>query len=412
MSVDNAPPGEKCSDLRAVCNIVMAVVGLGILQLPGTVECYGLAGFACWVTVVALSQFFMTNLFYKAMILTPDGKGQYPNYVSVGEAAFGRAGKIAAAISVHSSLIGICACILILWRDTMNRMLPFPNLEEDHSKWIWAGIGVLLAQPFIWLRNMADVGLYSSMGVVAVFALAALAVVAGIVKMAKGEGNENVLYFNETSSAKDIGFRITLLVFSFGSVPVIPSIHRDMKNPQNFSKVLAVAYMVIFAISVTVAMIGYLGFGAKDLMVLLVPQSPKPIDGVGYAASVLALFIVLSHIVVLFSPVADASQEVMEHFLGKSEIIRKVGRGLPSLILLALGILVETLELMVLLVASVSVMFMCMFFPAIFYHRLLSLRGLDVKGKAGTWAISTVIFGLSAWGMVCGSWSAIEMLAK
>ena len=408
-----AKQAGKSSDLAATCNIVMAVVGLGILKLPGEVSCVGVGGFAILIVLGAFAQALLTHVFYRAMLLTPDRRGQYDSYTAVGEAAYGRAGKIAAGISVHVSLVGICACILILWRDTLQRMVPIVQ-NESTSKALWALIGVAVAQPFVWLRSMSEIGVFSTIGVVAVLGLAALAVCGGLSKLANGEGldTSEIYLFN----GDHLGWAgaLTSVIFSFGSVPVIPSIYKDMKNPQNFTKVLIAAYAIIFILSATVALIGYLGYGSSliggDVMKALVPEN-KSLDAIGYLASIAALLVVLSHIVVLFSPVADASENTGRALFGNSELVRKICRTLPSAAILGLGLVVPSLNLMVGLVGSVTVIMMCLVLPPIFYWKLLLLRH-DTKSRVGLWITSGIIIAGSLYTMIFGLQGVVQSMIK
>ena len=172
------------------------------------------------------------------------------------------------------------------------------------------------------------------------------------------------------------------------------------------------------AINAVVAAAGYMGYAKvlaekpiDSVMDLLVPEG-QPIDTVGGLASAAAIVIVLTHIFVLFRPVADASQSLGEHLLGDSEAVRKVSRTLPSLIILAIGLGVSKLNIMVLLVASVTVMIMCLQLPPILYARLLYLRGSDLRGQTVTWVLSGLIILMGFYAMGVGLYYSISALAK
>jgi len=353
------------------------------------------------------------------MLLTSETK----SYASVAEAALGIPGKVIGIAVVQLSLIGINATLLVLFGNTLNRIAPInavaTGMTLNGSRMIWVTIGCVLAQPFIWIKRISDIGIFSAAGVIAVFFLAALTVYAGSAQYAKNvaEGAE-IVYLKQKWSPVGVGMTLCYLVFSFGSVPIIPSVHNEMKNPQNFSKVLCTAYGVIFVINAVVSVAGYMGFAkvmaetdVDSVMDLLVPPG-EPVDSVGALATAAAIVIVLTHIFVLFRPVADACQSLGEHCLGHSEVIRKLSRTLPSLIILAIGLGVSSLGIMVLLVASVTVMIMCLQLPPILYARLLVARGGDLRKQAVTWVLSGLIILMGFYAMGVGLYYGVDVLAK
>ena len=150
----------KSSDFRSVCNIVMTAVGLGILELPPLVGEVGYINFAILMTVVCLSALLMTHIFYKSMLLTP-----YNNsYAAVSEAALGLSGKVIGLGVVQLSLIGINATLLVLLGNTMNRIAPITSMALNESRIVWVTIGCALAQPFIWIKRLSDIGMFSAAG--------------------------------------------------------------------------------------------------------------------------------------------------------------------------------------------------------------------------------------------------------
>ena len=407
-------PERKSSDVRAVANIVMTAVGLGILELPVLVHSVGYVTFSILLTVICLSQLMMTHVFYRAMKLTPYNQ----SYAAVAEAAFGVPGKVIGIGVVQLSLIGINACLLVLFAGTMNKVAPISGISEDESRMVWVAIGCALAQPFMWIKKISDIGIFSSGGVVAVFSLAAITIYGGSAQYAKNVAeNVDVSYVSQNWEPYNLGFSLCIIVFSFGSVPIIPSVYREMKNPQNFTKVLCTAYAIIFGINAVVAAAGYIGYakvmskgGVDSVMALLVPKG-EPIDFLGGLASFVAVVIVLTHIFVLFRPVSDASQELGEHLMGNSEVVRKLSRSLPSLIIMAIALGVKQLDLLVLLVAAVTVMIMCLQLPPILYMRMLYLRG-DSLNKPLTWVLSAVIVLIGFYAMGVGCHFAVQALSK
>ena len=184
-----------------------------------------------------------------------------------------------------------------------------------------------------------------------------------------------------------------------------------------FPRVLCTAYSVIFIINAVVAGAGYVGYAnliatgkVNNVMNMLV-QEGKPIDTVGILATISAIVIVLTHIFVLFRPVADASQSLGEHLLGGSEVVRKFSRTLPSFIILAIALGVKSLSLMVLLVASVTVMIMCLQLPPILYARMLYLRGESLN-KPISWTICGMISLMLFFAMGVGLYEAVSGLSK
>jgi len=412
-------PERKCSDFRSVCNIVMTAVGLGILGLPPIVGSVGIIPFNILMVIVCLSALLMTHVFYRCMLLANTTE----SYAAVSEVALGVTGKWIGVSVVQVSLIGINATLLVLFGATLNRVAPltgmFSSFTEDESRMIWVTIGCLLAQPFMWIKKISDIGLFSAIGVGAVFFLAGLTVYGGLYELSNNiSTGVDVSYVTSKWDINGVGFALCILVFSFGSVPIIPSVYREMKNPENFTRVLCTSYAVIYAINGIVATVGYIGYakmlsdnpGIDNVMQLLVPAD-KDITFLGAIASAAAILIVLSHIFVLFRPVADASQELCQHLLGDNEWLRKLSRTVPTFVILLIGLSVKNLSLMVLLVASVTVMIMCLQLPPILYARLLHMKG-DSLRKPMLWVASALIVVMGFYATVVGLQVAVAELSK
>ena len=418
MAIAASKGSPKASNFRSVCTIVITSVGLGILELPASIAKVGSVNFGILMVITGFASWWGIQLLHNCLVL---GEGAYDSYSAVGFAAYGLKGKLFVGICMHVTLTGICSCLLVLLGKTMEPLCPLPGSLAPWSRVFWVVIGTLVAQPFVWLRSMSKLGVVSAAGVVAVFILGALIVVGSIREITAQAEKPETPYAE--FGASELGFAIVMLCFSFGSIPAIPSVFASMEKPQDFRKVSAVAYLVIGLITGLVAYSGFFAWGRAvmnvgDILDIIVPvdksggsvQSRK-LDWLGYSCLVVAVIVVLTHLVVLIRPVADACEEASSAFLG-TKSLRRVSRSLPSVLMLVVGLTFKELGLTMLLVGSVSVMMLTLLIPASLYYKLYKLKEIPLPNAGLFWTALVLLTLSTAFASVVGVTTAVKGLAK
>ena len=419
MAVSRTKGTQRTSNFRSVCTIVITSVGLGILELPSSVAKVGSINFGMLMLITGFASWWAIQLLHKCLAI---GDGAYDSYASVAEAAYGLPGKVLVGMCMHVTLTGICACLLVLLGKTMEPLLPLPGSLVSWSRAFWVILGALVAQPFGWVQSMSKLGIVSAVGVAAVFILGGLIVVASTREIITQVERPVTPLIN--FGASELGFATVMLCFSFGSIPAIPSVFASMERPQDFRKVSTVAYLVISFITALVAYSGFFAWGDSitqrkdddDILDIIAPidrssstVKRRKLDWLGYSCLGVAVVVVLTHLVVLIRPVADAAEAATSNFFG-TKSLRRCSRSIPSVLMLILGLAFKELSLIMLLVGSISVMLLTLVIPAVLFYKLHTLKNIPISRPGIFWiALSLLILG-SGFASVIGVVTAVKHL--
>ena len=397
---------SKASNLKSVCTIVMTSVGLGILELPASVAKVGSINFAVLMVIIGFASWWGIRLVASCILL--EDKAMIDSYPGVGKSAYGNRGHIVVGTCMHVTLVGICACLLVLLGKTMEPLLPLPGDLAPWSRVFWVVVGTAVAQPFVWIKSMNKLGIVSATGVAAVFILAGLIVVGSVreIKNRSERPSMRTAYFG----ISEVGFAIVMLSFSFGSIPVIPTLLQSMKYPIDIGKVSGVSYVIIGFITGLVAYSGFFAWGDSmtqvddilDMLAPVIPKSPssnsstqeRRLDWLGLSCLLVALVVVLTHVVVLIRPVADAAEFAGASLTGSTGA--RIYRSLPSLLMLLIG--------------SVSVMLLTLVIPPFLYARIITVKQGRVPNSWLFWTATSFLVGLSSFASFVGVRTAVAQL--
>ena len=230
--IENRSVGE----FKSIANLVLTAVGVGVLALPSAITHSGWAiGIVILLLTWALSQAMMHLLWKCIMAVSASGTVRISSYGDVGAAALGKAGRYAVAFATYSGLSAICVLILILLGSGLH------DLTDTLSKAAWIRIAALCILPLSWLPSLKEVGILSTIGVLAVSIVGIVVLVASI---STPSANRDTLSAFPTGID---GLAMAFLEFmnSFTIAPVIPTIILGMSNPLRFPRVSAYAFAII-----------------------------------------------------------------------------------------------------------------------------------------------------------------------
>ncbi|KAL3694632.1 hypothetical protein R1sor_008283 [Riccia sorocarpa] len=259
---------ESSSFLQACLNGTNVLAGVGILSTP-----YALAQ-GGWLSLGFLLLFAVICL-YTGILLRKclDTHPSVVTYPDIGQAAFGRRGRLLVSVMLYFELYCVTVEYLIMEGDNLANILPFPDFTVGGSvvtaHQFYIVVSALCFMPTVWLR---DLSLLSYISAVGVFACVAIVAVVGYVGAFEGVG------FSHTGTLinfSGLPVSVGISAFCFCGHAVFPNIYRSMRNRDQFSKVLVVCFTLVTVLYGGMAVVGYTMFGedAESQVTLNLPRA-------------------------------------------------------------------------------------------------------------------------------------------
>lgn len=263
---------------QTLFNCVNALVGVGILSLPLALSYAGLPlGIALFVLAGLITN-YTGKLLHKIMMHS-DPRVGLTTYADIGQYAFGQKAKGAVTLLFVAELWAVSVALIVLFGDSVYALVhakvnaydatatiaaaAMPSLTQ-WPHWAFKLIGFLVVTPtcFVPLRFLSPI---SIVGIFTTLSLLVIVFVDGYTKeSAPGslhQPSPDALEFRPQWNKLPLAFG--LIMSGFSSHPIIPSLVRDMRNPEQFPRMLNLAYLIATSLYLTMGVAGYLMFGRK-----------------------------------------------------------------------------------------------------------------------------------------------------
>eukprot|EP01130_Rhizamoeba_saxonica_P017754 TRINITY_DN8682_c0_g1_i1.p1 TRINITY_DN8682_c0_g1~~TRINITY_DN8682_c0_g1_i1.p1 ORF type:complete len:453 (-),score=72.58 TRINITY_DN8682_c0_g1_i1:23-1381(-) len=382
--------------------IIAAMAGAGVLGIPLAVNMSGWIGIVILIFCGIFSN-ITSNLLGDLMNrITYE---EVKDYSSIGEFAFGRAGKIATNITQYITLSGVTIIFLILVGILMHAVEPCIPAK------FYTILGGLLTMILtIALPNMKEAKWISFFGIFTTLVTVIVSCIVSILFFTSSDYElEREVYEMDHSyvNINQIPTAFSIFAFAFGGHSLLPNLYAEMRSTHEWYKATNLSYnAVLLILYLPVAIIGYAVYGsylgtsgASDILEVLdnpsfgsaykIPVSIAEILLIMHLASVLPIVSnpILKRVERIFTSQDDSFGDDITVPLVKRILFRCSTIAVLTIIALFFPFFLQ----MVGIITSLSVVCDVYIFPVLFSWRI---------NPPKSYAMSFLLFFILVWGVV------------
>ncbi|KAK9718028.1 hypothetical protein K7432_005782 [Basidiobolus ranarum] len=369
------------------------------LQLPYSLKQGGWIGVGIMV-LSAIIAIYSGHLLIRCLYY--NGVNRLESYPAIGQAAFGRFGKITVQLFHYSILIGT-SCIYIMLTG-LNAQSMTQQLGVDLSLKLWITIAAIIAWvPFIALKTLREVAFLSIFGVLATVVVIVVTVVLGLLDLPR-----NMDKTHDAVVLSGLPVALASISFSFGGNVIYAHVEKSMKNPEQWTKILSLSVGTILVMYLVLGIPGYYVYGNATTSPIL-DNLPT-----GAALNVAKIMITI-HVIIAAPLMMTTFANEVESMLNfdqryPSKIREFTARlGLRTLIVICVALIAMNIPYFADFMSLIGALSNCMIvfvLPVVFYLKLYGWRSVRIWELI--WCLFIIIIGFI--GCVLGAKDAIEAL--
>ncbi|GAO51757.1 hypothetical protein G7K_5850-t1 [Saitoella complicata NRRL Y-17804] len=242
---------------QTICNSINILMGIGILSLPLAIH------YAGWILGMGFLAFTGGVTLYTAKVLAKclDVDQTLVTYADIGYLAFGVRARYITSLLFSLELTATCVALVVLFGDTLHALIP--SISSTTFKLL--SFLIFLPSQFLPLRILS---FSSLLGILSVILLVIAVLVDGLYKSSAPGSLYHPMPTNLWPQGEgwwNVGLSVGMLMAPWSGHAVFPNVYRDMHHPRKFGKAMNVSYAITFLLDATMAVAGYLMFGAYVL---------------------------------------------------------------------------------------------------------------------------------------------------